>query len=73
MAPDSGLFLPAPKSTQLGSERRGPPGKETGARGHATSADLQIAEISGAKQGNVETHGAVLAQEAQGAKKRVTV
>lgn len=73
MAPDSGLFFPAPKATQLGSESRGPPGKETCARVHATSADLQISEISGAKQGNVETHRAVLAQESQGAEKRVTV
>lgn len=63
----------APKSTQLGSERRGPPGAETRARVHATSADLQIDDLSGAKQENVEIHRAVLAQEARGAKKRGTV
>lgn len=70
---DTGSFLPAPKSTRLGSERRGPPGGDTGARVHAISAVLQIAEISGAKPGNVEIHRAVLAQEARGAKKRGAV
>jgi hypothetical protein len=60
---------PLPSSDQSAAVRR----VRTGAGVHATSADLQISEIPGAKEGNLETHRAVLAQEAQGAKKRGTV
>lgn len=39
------------------------------ARVRATSADLQISEIPGAKEGNVETHRAVWAPRGPGCKK----